>query len=135
MKCGALLPFSALRCGACGAAVAGAPASDERVRPCLQCGVILRFDQDPCPECGARAKGGDDRVKPCAQCEEIVPFEQLYCEKCGELSIPIQRDEIAPRLDLDPRPTLVTQAPALLAGLALAMGVGALLLAAIEIVR
>jgi RNA polymerase subunit RPABC4/transcription elongation factor Spt4 len=135
MKCGALLPFSALRCGACGAAVAGAPASDERVRPCLQCGVILRFDQDPCPECGARAKGGDDRVKPCAQCGEIVPFEQLYCEKCGELSIPIQRDEIAPRLELDPRPTLVTQAPALLAGLALAMGVGALLLAAIEIVR
>jgi RNA polymerase subunit RPABC4/transcription elongation factor Spt4 len=135
MKCGALLSFSALRCGACGAAVAGAPAPDERVRPCLQCGVILRFDQDPCPECGARAKGGDDRVKPCAQCGEIVPFEQLYCEKCGELSIPIQRDEIAPRLDLDPRPTLVTQAPALLAGLALAMGVGALLLAAIEIVR
>jgi len=135
MKCGALLPFSALRCGACGAAVAGAPASDERVRPCLQCGVILRFDQDPCPECGARAKGGDDRVKPCAQCGEIVPFEQLYCEKCGELSIPIQRDEIAPRLELDPRPTLVTQSPALLAGLALAMGVGALLLAAIEIVR
>ena len=74
-------------------------------------------------------------MKPCAQCGEIVPFEQLYCEKCGELSIPIQRDEIAPRLELDPRPTLVTQSPALLAGLALAMGVRALLLAAIEIVR
>jgi len=135
MKCGALLPFSALRCGACGAAVAGAPAADERVRPCLQCGVILRFDQDPCPECGARAKGDDDRVKPCAQCGEIVAFEQLYCEKCGELSIPIQRDEIAPRLELDPRPAPLARAPALLAGLALAMGIGALLLAAFEIVR
>jgi RNA polymerase subunit RPABC4/transcription elongation factor Spt4 len=135
LKCGALLAFSALRCGACGAAVPGAPAADERVRPCLQCGVILRFDQDPCPQCGARAKGDDDRVKPCAQCGELVPFEQLYCEKCGELSIPIQGDEIAPRLELSRPPELLARLPVLLAGAALAMGVGVLLLAAIEIVR
>jgi hypothetical protein len=83
-----------------------------------------------------RARQGRRRPREAVRAvREILPFEQLYCEKCGELSIPIQRDEIAPRLDLDPRPALVTQAPALLAGLALAMGVGALLLAAIEIVR
>jgi RNA polymerase subunit RPABC4/transcription elongation factor Spt4 len=133
MKCGALLPFSALRCGACGTAVAGAPAADERVRPCLQCGVILRFDQDPCPECGARAKGDEDRVKPCAHCGELVPFEQLYCEKCGELSVPIQSDRIAPRLELAPAPAPFARVPVLLAFAALAMGGGALLLAAFEI--
>jgi RNA polymerase subunit RPABC4/transcription elongation factor Spt4 len=135
MKCGALLPFSALRCGACGAAVAGAPATDERVRPCLQCGVILRFDQDPCPQCGARAKGEEDRVKPCAQCGELVPFEQLYCEKCGELSVPIQSDQIAPRLELDRAPAPFVRVPVLLACAALAMGGVALLLAAFVIAR
>lgn len=135
MKCGALLPYSALRCGACGAPVAGAPAPDERVRPCLQCGVILRFDQDPCPQCGARARGEDDRVKPCAHCGEIVPFEELYCEKCGELSVPIQSDRIAPRLELDRPAAPFVRLPVLLASAALAMGGGALLLAAIEIAR
>jgi RNA polymerase subunit RPABC4/transcription elongation factor Spt4 len=135
LKCGALVPFSAPRCGACGTPTPGSPGVDERVRPCQQCGVILRFDQDPCPQCGARTRGGDDRVKPCAHCGEIVPFEQAYCEKCGELSVPILGEQIAPRLELARPIPALARAPALLALAALAMGGAALLVAAFEIVR
>ena len=136
-RCGALMPFSALRCGSCGAAASGAPQGDERVRPCLQCGVILRLDQDPCPQCGARARPDvdADRVKPCARCGEIVPFAQLYCAKCGELSVEIEKDEIPPEVVLDEPGRLSDRVPALLGGVAFAMGLGTLLVAAVAILR
>jgi RNA polymerase subunit RPABC4/transcription elongation factor Spt4 len=129
------MPYFALRCGSCGTPVAGAPPHDERVRSCLQCGVILRFDQDPCPQCGARARVGDeqDRVKPCIHCSAILPFEQLYCTECGELSIPIQTDRIPPQIDLDDEGDPRTRWPALLGGLAFAIGMATLLVAAAEI--
>src|SRR6188508_2549615 len=129
LHCGALMTFSALRCGSCGTPVSGAPPPDERVRPCLQCGVILRFDQDPCPQCGARARPDgetEDRVKPCAGCGELVAFDQLYCGKCGELSIPIETDQIPPVLELNEPGTPLAQLPLLLAGLCLAGGAVAL---------
>jgi RNA polymerase subunit RPABC4/transcription elongation factor Spt4 len=131
------MPFSALRCGACGTPVAGAPLADERVRPCLQCGVILRFDQDPCPQCGARARTEPevDRVKPCVRCTELIPFEQFYCGKCGELSIPIQTDPVAPDVELEPRAPLSAAAGTLLGGVAFAMGCGALWFAVDELLR
>ena len=130
------MTFSALRCGSCGTPVAGAPLQDERVRPCLQCGVILRFDQDPCPHCGARARlEAEDRVKPCANCSALLPFEQLYCGECGELSIPIQTDPIPPDVDLVERGRPSERLPALLGGLAFAAGMATLLVAAIEVVR
>jgi RNA polymerase subunit RPABC4/transcription elongation factor Spt4 len=138
LHCGALMPFSALRCGACGKGVPGAPAPDERVRECLQCGVILRFDQDPCPQCGARTHEGaddSDRVKPCARCGELLPFAQLYCAKCGDLSFPIPVDAIPVEGD----PDLDAAAPARLAGwvggAAFAVGAASLLAAAVETLR
>jgi len=133
--CGALMPFSALRCGSCGTAVAGVPEVDERVRPCLQCGAILRFDQDPCPQCGAQARGEDDRVKPCASCGELLPFEQLYCGSCGELSIPLPSDQIPAAVDLEDRGRPADRWPSLLGGAAFAMGMATLLVAAFEILR
>jgi RNA polymerase subunit RPABC4/transcription elongation factor Spt4 len=136
LHCGALMTFSALRCGSCGTPVAGAPLIDERVRPCLQCGVILRFDQDPCPHCGARARGEvEDRVKPCTHCGAIVPFDQFYCRECGELSIPIRTDPIPPEVDLVDRGRPSERVPAWLGGLAFAAGMATLLVAAVDILR
>jgi RNA polymerase subunit RPABC4/transcription elongation factor Spt4 len=108
----------------------------ERIRPCLRCGVILRLDQDPCPQCGARARGeDDDRVKPCAHCGAILPFEQLYCGECHELSIPIETDQIPPDVELVDRGRASERVPALLGGLAFAIGIATLLVAAVEIAR
>ncbi len=135
VRCGALMPFSALRCGACGAAGAGAPADDDRVRPCLQCGVILRFDQDPCPQCGARAKQDEDadRIKPCAACGELIPFRQLYCSRCHQLSIPIAIDSIPPDVVLAPREQLLAAAPTVVGMVAYLTGMALLAVAAAEI--
>jgi RNA polymerase subunit RPABC4/transcription elongation factor Spt4 len=138
VHCGALMPFSALRCGACGTAAAGAALGDERVRPCLQCGVILRFDQDPCPQCGARAReeAHEDRVKPCAQCGAILPFEQLYCASCGELSIAIQTDDIPPQVELaEPDGGAATKLPVAIGSAAILVGLGSLAAALVEILR
>jgi RNA polymerase subunit RPABC4/transcription elongation factor Spt4 len=137
LRCGALVPFSALRCGSCGHAVSGSLPADERVRPCLQCGVILQFDQDPCPHCGALARPEPDseRVKPCARCGEIVPFARLHCPACGDLSIPVESDRIPPQIELDEAPTLAASLPALLGGLAIAMGTGMLAIVAVEALR
>jgi RNA polymerase subunit RPABC4/transcription elongation factor Spt4 len=107
LRCGALMTWSTLRCGACGAKStaaeqAGAAVGDERVRPCLQCGVILRFDQDPCPRCGARARDGDeaDRVKTCVECGEMIAFGAIYCPRCHGLSLPVATDSIPPDISL-----------------------------------
>jgi RNA polymerase subunit RPABC4/transcription elongation factor Spt4 len=135
LRCGALVPFAALRCGSCGTPVAGAPESDERVRPCLGCGVILRFDQDPCPHCGAQAKVEDDRVKPCANCGELLPFEQLYCGACGELSIPIPSDQIPAAVNLEEPGRAADRWPSLLGGAAFTIGMVTLLVAIVEILR
>jgi RNA polymerase subunit RPABC4/transcription elongation factor Spt4 len=130
------MQFSALRCGSCGTPAAGAPPIDERVRSCLKCGTILRFDQDPCPQCGARARAdATDRVKPCVQCGELLPFEQLYCAACGELSIPIQTDQIPSAVDLEDAGRAAERLPSLLGGVAFAIGMGTLLFAAAEILR
>lgn len=135
VRCGALMPFSALRCGACGAAGPGAPADDERVRPCLQCGVILRFDQDPCPQCGALAKADEesDRVKPCCECSELIPFARLYCPRCHRLSIPIVTDSIPPDVVLVPREPPLAAAPTAVGALAFLAGMALLAVAAAEI--
>lgn len=97
LKCGGLVPYSALRCHLCGNPTEGAPREGERVRACLSCGVIVRFDQDPCPECGAPARlepQEDDRVKTCATCGSLTAFQDLYCGKCGDVAIDWERDEI-----------------------------------------
>lgn len=133
-RCGALMPYSSLRCGACGAGATGA-AGDERVRPCLQCGVILRFDQDPCPRCGAQARPTDepDRVKPCAACGEWIAFAALYCPRCRELSLPIAVDSIPPDVEAQPRESLAARAALAGAALGVAGGLALLAVAVLEI--
>jgi len=135
LRCGALMSFSSLRCGACGAPSAGGPA-DERVRPCLQCGVILRFDQDPCPQCGAHAKQEPDadRAKPCIACGEVIAFTALYCPRCRELSIAIATDSIPPDVDLEPRGAWTDRVPGVVGAVAFAAGVVTLAVALAEIV-
>ncbi len=139
-RCGALMTWSTLRCGACGAQSsaaeqAGAGVADEPVRPCLQCGVILRFDQDPCPQCGARARGGDDagRVKSCVECSELIAFAALYCPRCQALSVPIATDSIPPDVELAARGRLADWAALALGGAALALGWVTLAVAFVEI--
>ncbi len=135
-RCGALMPFSALRCGACGTPASGAALQDERVRPCLECGVILRFDQDPCPQCGARAKSDEDegRIKPCAACGELIPFEPHYCPRCGQFAIPIPVDSIPPDVALDVRSRWIDFLPTCIGGAAFAAGIVALAVAAVELI-
>lgn len=142
LRCGALMTFSALRCGACGAwsaaaADAGAAGASvgERVRPCLQCSVILRFDQDPCPQCGARARTDDeaDRVKPCHACGELIAFAALYCPRCRELSLPIATDSIAPDVELVPPERASDWAPLALGAALLVAGIASLAVALVEI--
>jgi len=105
MRCGALIPFSAVRCSSCQAPTEGAARDGERVRSCLSCGVIIRFDQDPCPGCGASARvldptASEERIKECAACGALTRYQDLYCDRCGDLSIDWEEDEIAPRTGL-----------------------------------
>jgi len=135
LKCGALVPFSAPRCGACGGPVSGARPEDERVRSCLGCGEILRFDEDPCPRCGAPVAPDGDRVKPCAACGALRPFAETWCGECGGFTIPIPTGQIPPAVDLDDPGRLAHGWPALLGAVALAIGLATLAAAAVEIVR
>ena len=104
MKCGTLLPFSALKCTGCQASTEGAARDGERVRSCLSCGIIVTFDQDPCPACGAPARVeevADERIKECAACGSLTAYQDLYCDQCGDLSIDWEEDEIAHRSALE----------------------------------
>ncbi|MSR47704.1 MAG: hypothetical protein EXS13_11680 [Planctomycetes bacterium] len=106
------------------------------MRPCLQCGVILRFDQDPCPQCGARAKEDVDvdRIKACAACGELIAFAALYCPRCHELSVALATDTIPPDIELEPRRSALDRLPLLIGGIALLAGFLTLAVAVAEIV-
>lgn len=77
--------------------VSGAP-EEERVKPCLECGTILRFDAEICALCGVapgqRAPAvavaeEDEAIKPCLACEALIPASALFCPDCGDFTLSV----------------------------------------------
>ena len=76
----------------------GEGSSEERVRPCLECGTILPFNADACSLCGTRmTEGGavEEAVKPCMACEALISEEDIFCPECGDFALRVSTDSQA----------------------------------------
>ena len=76
--------------------------SEERVKPCLECGTILTFDAEICALCGIapgeRAPAvavaeEDEAIKPCLACQALIPASALFCPDCGDFTLNVSGAE------------------------------------------
>ncbi len=71
-------------------------ATEERVRPCLECETVLPFDTEVCGLCGTRTRTAaadeEEAVKPCLACEALIPESDIFCSNCGDFALRVTED-------------------------------------------
>ena len=120
--------------------MANAGPTEERVKPCLECGTILPFDAELCSLCGvsaraAKAADEPEPIKPCLACGALIGESALFCPDCGDFTLSVETPSLAdlPRVGETGRG--VAALSKLVSGMILVAGLTLLVVVAVDYVR